>query len=57
VTSPRVSVALDRIADEAGIGHVTAHQLRHTLATQANMRGVASDASRGRVRNRALVLI
>ncbi|MGI8876508.1 MAG: tyrosine-type recombinase/integrase, partial [Egibacteraceae bacterium] len=44
VTSPRVSAALDRIADEAGIGHVTAHQLRHTLATQAINRGMSLDA-------------
>ena len=29
---------------EAGIGHVTAHQLRHTLATQAINRGMSLDA-------------
>jgi integrase/recombinase XerD len=44
VTSPRVSAALDRVAHEAGIGHVTAHQLRHTLATQAINRGMSLDA-------------
>jgi integrase/recombinase XerD len=44
VTSLRVSTALDRISDQAGIGHVTAHQLRHTLATQAINRGMSLDA-------------
>ncbi len=44
VTSLRVSTALDRISDQAGIGHVTAHQLRHTLATQAMNRGMSLDA-------------
>ena len=32
------------LADAAGIGHVTAHQLRHTLATQAINRGMSLDA-------------
>jgi hypothetical protein len=32
------------VAAEAGIGHVTAHQLRHTLATQAVNRGMSLDA-------------
>ena len=41
----RVDRALVRIADAAGIRKVTAHQLRHTLATQAKMRGIAFDAS------------
>jgi integrase/recombinase XerD len=44
VTSLRVSTALDRISNQAGIGHVTAHQLRHTLATQAINRGMSLDA-------------
>jgi integrase len=44
VTSLRVSTALDRISQQAGIGHVTAHQLRHTLATQAINRGMSLDA-------------
>jgi integrase len=35
VTSLRVSSALSRLSHQAGIGHVTAHQLRHTLATDA----------------------
>jgi integrase len=44
VTSLRVSTALDRVSQQAGIGHVTAHQLRHTLATQAINRGMSLDA-------------
>jgi len=44
VTSLRVSNALSRLSHEAGIGHVTAHQLRHTLATQAVNRGMSIDA-------------
>jgi integrase/recombinase XerD len=44
VTSLRVASALDRLSQEAGIGHVTAHQLRHTLATQAINRGMSLDA-------------
>lgn len=44
VTSLRVATALDRVSAQAGIGHVTAHQLRHTLATQAINRGMSLDA-------------
>ena len=47
ISSHRVTAALRRTADAAGIGYVTAHQLRHTLATQADLRGIASDASFG----------
>lgn len=32
------------MAGEAGIGHVIAHQLRHTLATQGINRGMSLDA-------------
>lgn len=41
----RVDYAVYAAAAAAGIGHVTPHQLRHTLATQAKISGVASDAS------------
>lgn len=44
ITSLRVANALRRLGQEAGIGHVTAHQLRHTLATQAINRGMSLDA-------------
>ena len=44
ISSLRVSTALSRLSHEAGIGHVTAHQLRHTLATQAINRGMSIDA-------------
>lgn len=44
VTGLRVANALSRLSAEAGIGHVTAHQLRHTLATQAINRGMSLDA-------------
>ena len=44
VTALRVATAVSRLSHEAGIGHVTAHQLRHTLATQAINRGMSLDA-------------
>ena len=44
LTSLRVTTALNRLSHEAGIGHVTAHQMRHTLATQAINRGMSLDA-------------
>jgi integrase len=44
VTGLRVATALRRVSAEAGIGNVTAHQLRHTLATQAINRGMSLDA-------------
>jgi integrase len=39
-----VDVAVARVAAAAGIGHVTPHQLRHTLATQAINRGMSLEA-------------
>jgi integrase/recombinase XerD len=44
VTKLRIADALGRLGREAGIGHVTPHQLRHTLATQAINRGMSLDA-------------
>lgn len=44
LTGLRVSNALSRLSRDADIGHVTAHQLRHTLATQAINRGMSLDA-------------
>ena len=40
----RVDAAVRKAARLAGIGHVTPHQLRHTLATQAINRGMSLEA-------------
>jgi integrase len=40
----RVDRALAKVAASAGLGRVTAHQLRHTLATQAINRGMSLEA-------------
>ncbi|MGH2870432.1 MAG: tyrosine-type recombinase/integrase, partial [Solirubrobacteraceae bacterium] len=39
-----VRKALQKVATEAGLGNVTPHQLRHTLATQAINRGMSLEA-------------
>jgi integrase len=44
VPPTRVDTAVRRAAEAAGIGHVTPHQMRHTLATQAINRGMSLEA-------------
>ena len=44
ITNHHITRALDRLTDTADVGHVTAHQFRHTLATQAVNRGMSLDA-------------
>ena len=50
----RVDRAVAKAAQAAGIGHVSPHRLRHTLATQAKVSRIASDASFGGSREHAL---
>ena len=44
IPTTRVDKGIQGAADAAGIGHVHAHQLRHTLATQAINRGMSLEA-------------
>jgi integrase/recombinase XerD len=50
----RVARILERMARTAGIGHVTPHQLRHTLATQAINRGMRLEAIAALLGHRSL---
>jgi len=51
-----VQRVLKRVAKNAGIGHVHAHQLRHTLATQAINRGMRIEAIAAMLGHRTLRL-
>lgn len=44
IPQTRVDTAVRRAATAAGLGHITPHQLRHTLATQAINRGMSLEA-------------
>lgn len=44
ISQHRVDTAVAKAAATAGIGHVSPHQLRHTLATQAINRGMSLEA-------------
>ena len=44
IGNDRVRKAILKVAEEAGLGKVTPHQLRHTLATQAVNRGMSLEA-------------
>ncbi|MBM3856327.1 MAG: site-specific integrase, partial [Verrucomicrobia bacterium] len=50
----RVDRAVARVAQAAGIGHVSPHQLRHTLATQAINRGMSLEAIAALLGHRSL---
>lgn len=50
----RVDRAVASVAEVAGIGHVSPHQLRHTLATQAVNRGMSLEAIAALLGHRSL---
>lgn len=50
----RVDRAVAKVAKAAGIGHVSPHQLRHTLATQAINRGMSLEAIAALLGHRSL---
>jgi site-specific recombinase XerD len=54
ITKSRVEHAIHKAAARAGIGHVTPHQLRHTLATQAINRGMSLEALAALLGHRSL---
>lgn len=56
ITHLRVASTLSRLGRQAGIGPVTAHQLRHTLATQAINRGMSLDAIAALLGHRTLAM-
>ncbi|MEU2303019.1 site-specific integrase [Streptomyces antibioticus] len=54
VAKSRIEAAVRRAAEWAGLGRVTPHQLRHTLATQAINRGMSLEAIAALLGHRSL---
>ncbi|WP_327583466.1 site-specific integrase [Nonomuraea sp. NBC_00507] len=54
VNASRIEAAVRNAADRAGLGRVTPHQLRHTLATQAINRGMSLEAIAALLGHRSL---
>ncbi|GAA4940882.1 integrase [Nonomuraea thailandensis] len=54
VNASRIETAVRNAADRAGLGRVTPHQLRHTLATQAINRGMSLEAIAALLGHRSL---
>jgi hypothetical protein len=54
VSESRVDHAVAKVASAAGIGRVSPHQLRHTLATQAINRGMSLEAIAALLGHRSL---
>src|SRR5947209_16409968 len=54
MAAARVDSAVGKVARAAGIGHVSPHQLRHTLATQAINRGMSLEAIAALLGHRSL---
>ena len=54
ITASRVDTAVEKVARRAGLGRVSPHQLRHTLATQAINRGMSLEAIAALLGHRSL---
>jgi site-specific recombinase XerD len=54
ITAWRVDSAVKKVARKAGLGRVSPHQLRHTLATQAINRGMSLEAIAALLGHRSL---
>ena len=54
ITASRVDSAVAKVARSAGLGRVSPHQLRHTLATQAINRGMSLEAIAALLGHRSL---
>ncbi|MEY9873287.1 integrase [Streptacidiphilus sp. MAP12-33] len=54
VSASRIEQAVRQAAERAGLGRVTPHQLRHTLATQAINRGMSLEAIAALLGHRSL---